>query len=634
MIQSELTFLIMTMTVYNFAMAGITDSQTLNNLPYSWVKHEDAFAMRMGIFIHWAGPGPSSGTGILLSNGTTARDIDQFADSVNIDCVAEEIATLGFEYVILTDFHGLGTTLHPCTALDRWRGSGYTSKRDVVGEMIAKLKEKGIRVILFTHPLDGHDYLAEQREKLGWNDPNGNYRRWNDFINDVYAEIVERYGNDIAGIGFDSDFGLSGNAEWDGKLDLKRLRQTILSRCPTLNLFALAGPNDTCELGMKEVWRPSWLDPWMTRSETDYNVETWPAYRRLVTVVQANHWATITPPSDGFVRLTEEQLFRYTVLQSGVATEGPGVAWAASPYTDGTWERSVKESFVKFAQYVAPVAESLRGVYTSTSYPVSEGTCISNLPHGIVATRKIDDTIEYIHVLNPPIIKTLNLPKPADGKQFTSALMLKNNHPVNLTYNEKGIQLTLMENDDWDSLDTVIKLIVVPSTLSRKNLSLHKPVIASSSIESDQNWPPKSDWGRIRLVDGQKYMSMKSFEWSSGNFGWSSDRLPINHEEWVGVDLGAEYMVDTIRIYPRDDGDNKGYGFPINFSVQVSTDGTNWTTVASCTNVPKPSGVQSLSFTSTNSRFIRLLADTLRSNPNDDNLYSMQLVEIEVFGSQ
>jgi len=124
--------------------------------------------------------------------------------------------------------------------------------------MIAAFKARNIKVYLFTHPLDGRDYSADQQALLGFNDPSGNYQKWNDFINDVHAEIVERYGNDIVGIGMDSEFSMSGDSRWAGKLDLPRLRATILSRRAGLSLSALACPNDTCELGIKEVWRPSW----------------------------------------------------------------------------------------------------------------------------------------------------------------------------------------------------------------------------------------------------------------------------------------------------------------------------------------------------------------------------------------
>ena len=285
----------------------------------------------------------------------------------------------------------------------------------------AQVEGEFVAVIPFTHPLDGHDFSKEQQERLGWNDPAGGYRRWNDFVNDVYAELTDRYGKDLMAIGFDSEFSISntknGKANWTGIACARRFSH---------------GSNETCELGMKELWRPSWFEPWMTRPEDDYNVETWPAYRRCIGIVQGHHWATITPPSGGQARLTAEQMYRYTVLQAGTATEGPGVSWAASPYTDGLWEKDVREAFAKLASYMAPVSESLRDVYASRSYPINEGSTLTGLPHGVVGTRKTDDTVEYLHVLNPPTGRTLALPTPADGERFTTAALLADGAAVEL----------------------------------------------------------------------------------------------------------------------------------------------------------------------------------------------------------
>ncbi len=255
---------------------------------------------------------------------------------------------------------------------------------------------------MFTHPLDGYDYSKEQQKLLGWNDPTDGYKKWNDFVNDIYAELAERYGNEIMGMGFDSEFGLSSNKKWNGKLDLKRLRGTILSKAPNLQLYGLAAPNDTCDFGHKEIWRANWHDPWNTKKEDDYNIGNWPAYRKVISVVIPNHWATITPPNKGMTHLNAEQIYRYTVLQSAVATEGPGSAWAASSYPNGSWENNVREAFARVATYMKPVRESLTKVYPSTSYPTPEGAMISRLPFGVVATKAPDDSIEYIHVLNPP----------------------------------------------------------------------------------------------------------------------------------------------------------------------------------------------------------------------------------------
>ena len=595
----------------------------------------DIFKKRMGLFIHWVASTPESGSGILSSQGRASKTPDEFADTINVAKVCNEIAALGFEYVVLTDFHGFGTMLHPSKASDKWRGTGYASRRDVVGEMIATLKSKGIAVILFTHPLDGHDFSKKQQDRLGWNDPEGGYRRWNDFVNDVYAELTDRYGKDLMAIGFDSEFSLSDNVQWKGKLDRDRLRQTILSRKSDLSLMALTGPNETCELGMKELWRPSWFDPWNTLPEDDYNVETWPVYRRCIGIVQGHHWATVTPPSGGQARLTAEQMYRYTVLQAGTATEGPGVSWAASPYTDGLWEKDVREAFAKLASYMAPVGESLRDVYASRSYPTPEGSTLTGLPHGVVATRKTDDTVEYLHVLNPPAGRTLALPTPADGKRFISAALLADGAALALKQDDTGLHLTLPEGKIWQPLNTVIRLRVDSATIAPRNLALHRPVIASSSIERDPSWPPRSDWNRIRLVDGQTRVTSAPYPWSSGNAGWSSIRTEQDHEEYVGVDMGESVTIGEVRLYPRDDGQNAGQGFPLDFQIQISQNGAAWTTVITRKDCPLPKDVQCYSMRQPlKARFVRVLATRLRANPADNGLYSFQLVELIVLAPQ
>ncbi|MBM3499420.1 MAG: discoidin domain-containing protein [Armatimonadetes bacterium] len=603
--------------------------------PPSPSSREDAcarpiFQERMGLFIHWAGPAPGRGTGILFSDGRLAQTIDEFAEAVDVPRVCDEIAALGFDHVVLTDFHGLGTMLHPSEASERWRGPGFASRRDVVGEMIAGLKAREIGAVLFTHPLDGHDFSDEQQERLGWNDPEGDYRRWNDFINEAYAELTDRYGKDLIGMGFDSEFSLSGHEAWRGKLDRLRLRETILSRRPDLPLMALAGPNETCELGMKEIWRPSWFDPWMTRAEDDYDVETWPAYRRGVGIVQGHHWATITPPAGGRARLTAEQMFRYTVLQAGTATEGPGVCWAASPYADGLWEKDVREAFAGLAAHIAPVGESLRDVYASRAYPTPEGSTLAGLRHGVVATRRIDDAVEYLHVLNPPPGRALELPAPADGKRFTAAALLPDATPVDLTQDDTGLRLALRGGQVWRPLNTVIRLQVDPATIASRNLALHRPVLASSSIERDPAWPPRSDWNRIRLVDGQTRVTPAPQEWSTGNAGWSSARLEHDREEHVSVDLGSRLLIGSVRLYPRDDGEHAGHGFPAAVKIQLSLDGHTWTTVAERADCPLPQGPQSFAFAPQRARWVRVLATRLRANPADQGRYSFQLAELEV----
>ncbi|MGX9080284.1 hypothetical protein ACWTQY_30960, partial [Klebsiella pneumoniae] len=87
-------------------------------------------------------------------------------------------------------------------------------------------------------------------------------------------------------------------------------------------------------------------------------------------------------------RLTSAQVFRYTVLQAGAATQGPGVGWSYSPFSDGQWEVGAKETLAGVKSLMDPVRASIIGTMPSNSYPRAEGVTINTLPNGIVATRK------------------------------------------------------------------------------------------------------------------------------------------------------------------------------------------------------------------------------------------------------
>lgn len=158
-----------------------------------------------------------------------------------------------------------------------------------------------------------------------------------------------------------------------------------------------------------------------------------------------------------------------------------------------------------------------------------------------------------------------------------------------------------------------------PTATPSNNLALNKTVSAFSSYE-------QSGWGKAKAVDGERSAI-------SGAKGWTSaNSLTVNHTEWVSVDLAASYSINKVDLYPRNDGADTGYGFPIDFTIQVSTDNTNWTTVITRTGYTLPGGtVQSFSFSNQNARYVKIEGTSLRQNPNDSNQYRMQFAEIEVY---
>jgi hypothetical protein len=100
------------------------------------------------------------------------------------------------------------------------------------------------------------------------------------------------------------------------------------------------------------------------------------------------------------------------------------------------------------------------------------------------------------------------------------------------------------------------------------------------------------------------------------------------------VDLGSGFLVDTIRLHPRNDAGNTGMGFPLDFRILISSDGANWNVVADITGQPLPNTAKTYPFAARVARFVRVEATNLRSNPADGGRYAMQFAELQVFGPE
>ncbi|MCQ6562743.1 discoidin domain-containing protein [Paenibacillus mendelii] len=99
--------------------------------------------------------------------------------------------------------------------------------------------------------------------------------------------------------------------------------------------------------------------------------------------------------------------------------------------------------------------------------------------------------------------------------------------------------------------------------------------------------------------------------------------------EWLQVDLGSkQYSLDAVRLDPRP----KGYGFPVDFKLQYSDNGTTWNDIpgANFTNFSNPGNKEVvLPFTKrVNARYIRLYATKL--GHDDFNTYYLQMEEMKV----
>jgi len=414
--------------------------------------------LKFGFFVHYVYAGTQKIT--INSDGSAPGSLEFLAESFDPQKFADDIESFGVDYIIFTAWHANQNPLYPSKGMLKWGLDSHYCKRDLIGEMIAAVKSKGIAVILYTHPRDGHDMNLEDQQKTGWGgnkitevvDPDPekfDYKKWNSFIQDCYAEVVDRYGKDISGIYIDE-----GNcrADSDRLVDYKALREIIKSRYEHITMIQnYYGNLYTCDTGDKEY---SYSGEFAQNDGSK-----WPCNSLCVGTVMGGQFWAIKPLGELAVRFSVRDMFRYTVLQAGANTQGGGVQWAAGPYPDGNWETGVKEAMIALGRLIDEIAISIKGTIPSTSYVTNSGETIESIKWG-VATKSIDGHSEYLHILKPPVANMLVLPLPADRKRFTSARILNAETIVRVTNEHNSLVITLPDNYKWSDLCTTIELLV------------------------------------------------------------------------------------------------------------------------------------------------------------------------------
>jgi hypothetical protein len=432
-------------------------------------------AMKYGLFVHFVYGGEYGGMTPLNKSGAFPANIDEFAEKFNVQKFANDVQTMGFEYVIFTAWHANMGVLYPSKVMKDYgfdQKDHFTTKRDLLGEIMDSLAVRGIKFSIYTHIFVGHDFhpngsgyfmydnktgkITQDMINSGYVDAvNGNSKKWNDFVNAVYDEMSARYGEKVCAYWFD---GTWVPQSW---VDKNRMMQTIWKYNPTAAMVANGTPSHGLPYSSKEAASPesgeySFQVDYPTVVQND--VTTWPSYTRHVALIAGGNWWA---SQWGNPRYNAEAVYRYTVLQAATNNNG-GVGWSFGPFIDGSWEgtypNTTFEMFKKANVYLSPVAESVKNTRASTSYITKEGSKINNLQSGFVATRSISGLYEYIHVLTPRSENALRIPFASDGRVFDAAILLAKNKEVGLEKNAGGYLITLPEDEKWDKLNTVFRL--------------------------------------------------------------------------------------------------------------------------------------------------------------------------------
>ncbi len=403
--------------------------------------------MKYGFFVHYVNDG--NGHTTLNIDGSPTAGADYLADSFDVAGFADDIASMGVEYLIFTAWHSNFHPLFNSAAVERVpaheRPRIKTPKTDLLGRMVSAVRAKGVRVLFYCHP----------GQQLFWGE------EWNRFMEEIHGEMIDRY--DIDGFFVDEN-DPGGNS--DNHIDFHRMERSIRWSKPDAvliqnfygNLYAFDGPiGESGPASPNMSHDIAWTMP--------------NPYAQVISKTWSAQVPKVPTPTPAVTR-SPEGIFRATVVAAGSCIEGGGWAWSAGPYPgDGTWtdpatgqkkfvgrwEEGVLEAMQKAGALIEPIAGSIKNTYPSTSWQ-PKGS-INDLPWG-VATRSTDDRTEYIHVLKPQAGPVLTLSPPDDNKSFANARLLPGGKPVKIEQSSTGVRLSLPEGETWNPLDTVIAMDV------------------------------------------------------------------------------------------------------------------------------------------------------------------------------
>ena len=442
----------------------------------------DYFKQKYGIFVHygWGGDGTNDyGCTITeYADGTLPDSLNETANNFDVEGFVDNLAEMSPEYLIFTIWHCGMNPLYPSDVQDKWLGTGHCSQRDVMQELLDACEEKGIDVYFYTQPSAGNSMSPESQDSVGFINNSKYTLTYNDYINELYAELTTRYKTQLKGFWFDKGLGF-------GCVDAPRLAETIRAILPNAvmikNGFASDAPA-AADYGAVEVMSVTTnLEDEGYADADDQDVDTWPAFDRSVSFVSDRAWSS----QSGSLRYTSEEMFKYTVLEAGVNEEGGGVAWALGPYPTDTisWNRNVLSGMTGLGTMIDEVGESVKGTIPSDSWPTAEGARIQELIWG-VATRSADGNYEYLHVLNSPSGTTLTIDAPADNREYISAINLRTGNDCSFSQTANEVSITLHSNDSWHQVDAVIKLAISIDTTEIDTSIIDTSIIDTSAVDS------------------------------------------------------------------------------------------------------------------------------------------------------
>ncbi|HUW32496.1 MAG TPA: discoidin domain-containing protein [Planctomycetota bacterium] len=135
-----------------------------------------------------------------------------------------------------------------------------------------------------------------------------------------------------------------------------------------------------------------------------------------------------------------------------------------------------------------------------------------------------------------------------------------------------------------------------------------------TGVESSGEWG--TDFAALRAVDGAR------------STYWNTPARAASQPEYLDLDLGSVQTIEKVRLLPSSDYPSL---FPSTFSIDMSTDGTTWTTAATETSYSAGSAVwYEKNIGKREARYVRL-SNAFSVYYPPQNVYYMQVAEFHVY---
>ncbi len=444
------------------------------------------------------------------ADGTAPRSFEDAVNGFDVNGFADAVASMGVEYLIFTAWHAKMLPLYPSAVTEKYRGVKLPT-RDLLGEIVDAITARGIDMLLYTHPRDGHDFSAEDKLACGWgahiegDRPDAetfDYAKWNEYVLALYDEVLERYGDKLSGIYTDGTGPYSKKSEkYENTLqviDYTRLRNTIKRKNPQIcmiqNHFGYLFSDD---FEMPEGYFGFEEDRWQDTS-------TIPAAKKSLAICpfEGGWWPCDAPRGADTRNTSVAQMAQFAIFNAS-CTEGGGVCLASGPYCEGNlFPVGVVEFMQELGALMRARKESVLDAVPSTSYPTISGDTMEKRSYRCFMTSA-DGKYAYLHLLARPEGDLVKLPLAADGATLSAPVSLCEGLKV-IGFERLDDGYILRLSGEFDKVDSVIRF--------ERKIAENAPRVEWMN-DSDKRLRYEGAWKYTFLMrDAQTHTALGSYE--------------------------------------------------------------------------------------------------------------------------